>query len=588
MTSRQRTPATVAFLLVTTFLVRGGEGQGPLSEPPSSETGGVAITFADTPRSVVPMLVSPSECNVLVLCPDELFESLGPWIEYRYRQGFRILVQAPGNNAWRIKRQIRSVASGTRLTHIVLVGDTPDYSGRNRGRSVATDYVPAEIVSQYGSEPEIATDNGYADFDDDGLPDVAIGRLPADTPAQLDALIVKVIDYESAAPGVWQRQINLVAGTGGFGELTDGVIEKASRGMIAELIPDDYSVSLTWANWSSAYCPDPREFTKVTLDRLNEGCLFWVYMGHGQPTRLDYVRTPVGGYPMLSTSDIDRCQCQAGAPIALLLACYTGAFDLPGDSLGEQLVLQPGGPVAAVCSSRASMPWGMSTLSLGLIEEYFGGDRPTLGEMILVAKRRLAEDIAPDDSPLPRRQPLNALPAAGEVDMTMNMEFRHTIRLLGETFSPTGDKLAAEAREHVHLFHLLGDPLLHVQRPMRIELETIDDADATGKLLVRGKSPGTGKLLLELEYARDRMRFRSPRRDEFRDDPRSLAAYQEVYEQANRRTVTHVLLDVEAGDFEAELEVPAEARGRCVVKAFMASAPDRCALGASPVRIHRR
>ena len=74
------------------------------------------------------------------------------------------------------------------------------------------------------------------------------------------------------------------------------------------------------ANWSSAYCPDPREFIPTTLRRLNEGSLFWVYMGHGHPHRLDYVRTPIGGFPMFRDTDIAQVQCQEGQPIALMLA----------------------------------------------------------------------------------------------------------------------------------------------------------------------------------------------------------------------------------------------------------------------------
>ena len=540
--------------------------------------------------------VSETRCDTLVLCPEGLIPGLEPWLRHRQSQGYRIHVASPGKNAVHIRRQIRRIASRSDLQHVILVGDTPGLDGRNGSRSVATDYIAARVVSRFGSEPEIASDNGFADLDDDGLPDLTIGRLPVDTPAQLATLVSKIIRYESAPIGPWQRQINLVAGTGGFGDVSDGVIEKASRGMISELIPPEYAVSLTWANWSSAFCPDPREFADTTVERLNEGCLFWVYMGHGHPHRLDYVRTPAGGFPMFSQQDVERVQCRHGFPVALMLACYTGAFDLPNDCLSEQLVLQPGGPVAAVCSSRVSMPYGMSALSLGLIEEYFAGDRQTLGEMLLVAKRKLGQSqadsaAAEEPEPRPSAMALSSEQSFDEADSTRetpHQKYRRTIQVLGEVFSPRGIVLSEEAREHVHLFHLLGDPLLRMKRPETIELTVQQLESDPRRLVVHGQVPRSGQLLVELGYARDRYRSRPPRRQEFRRDARSLADYTRVYQQANERTVTRKLIEVQAGAFRTELELPEWARGRCVVRGFMAAGAERYALGSSRIHIQRR
>ena len=37
----------------------------------------------------------------------------------------------------------------------------------------------------------------------------------------------------------------------------------------------------------------------MAVERLNEGCLFWVYLGHGQRQNVDYVHVPQGYYPIL-------------------------------------------------------------------------------------------------------------------------------------------------------------------------------------------------------------------------------------------------------------------------------------------------
>ncbi len=96
--------------------------------------------------------------------------------------------------------------------------------------NVPTYFAPAKINTRWGSEPKIATDQWFADLDDDELPDVAIGRIPADSPAALSSFLDKVIRYEQSPPtGLWRRRINLVAGVGGFGVLADTVLETATR-----------------------------------------------------------------------------------------------------------------------------------------------------------------------------------------------------------------------------------------------------------------------------------------------------------------------------------------------------------------------
>lgn len=527
--------------------------------------------------------------DTLVVCPPALEEALQPWLDYRSAQGHGIRLVHPGRNAAAIKRQVREVASAHPVRFLVLVGDALDPNGINRQLATPTDYVPSTIVRHFGSEPEIATDNSYSDIDDDNVPDLAIGRLPAGSPEELASLIGKIIEYEREPSGIWQRQINFVAGTGGFGSVTDGVIEKASRGIISELIPCEYSISLTWGDWSSAYCPDPRKFSETTIDRLNDGCQFWVYMGHGRPEGLDYVRTPAGGYPMLRKDDMRHLQCMKGKPVALMLACYTGAFDHPEKCLAEELVQHPGGPIAVVCSSRVATPYGMSVFALGMMEGYFADNRTlTLGELVLNSKKRLFSS-GETKPPVPTRGLIVDEPVEPQSDLVKrHQEFRQLVRALGEAFSPTGPRLDEEASEHAHLFHLLGDPLLRMNRPESIPMQAEIDSEDGKTVVIRGTAPRSGKLVVELELARDRLPVRNVRREDFDTSPHSLEEYQKTYEQANSRLLASSLVQVEAGEFETRLELPQSARGRCLIRGtLMETDSGGVALGAASLQILR-
>ena len=187
--------------------------------------------------------------------------------------------------------------------------------------SVPTHQAIAKVNVRWGSEPEIATDNWYADLDDDQLPDVAIGRLTARSVEDLAAMVEKTLAYERIPrPGNWQRRVSIVAGAGGFGPVLDTVLELATKKFLTEGIPPEYTTSLTYGSWRSPYCPDPRMLNATTLARLNEGSLLWVYLGHGRPTRLEPMRLSGYIHHVLDTDDVVRLQRTGGPPIAVFLS----------------------------------------------------------------------------------------------------------------------------------------------------------------------------------------------------------------------------------------------------------------------------
>src|SRR5262249_50272186 len=148
-------------------------------------------------------------------------------------------------------------------------------------RLTPTFYVPSKVTRYWGDPADIASDNPYADLDGDGIPELAIGRLTARTPAELQVMLNKILAYEDSRDfGPWRTRINFVAGEGGFGSVVDGLIETAAQRLITTL-PATYEPTMTSACWRSNFCPGPSDFHSCCLNRLNEGCLFWVFMGHG-------------------------------------------------------------------------------------------------------------------------------------------------------------------------------------------------------------------------------------------------------------------------------------------------------------------
>ncbi|MFO0901823.1 MAG: C25 family cysteine peptidase [Pirellulales bacterium] len=530
----------------------------------------LAVVAAPPSSVSIPAGPSAEPADTVLVCPPVFLNEMKPWLAHRTQQGHVVHIVRGDQSATAIRDEIRAASraaqNGDGLRAILLIGDADPAAERDpqvRARCTPTHQAIAKVNVKWGSEPTIAADNWYADLDDDDLPDAAIGRLPVDSPAELRSIVRRILAYEKSTDfGLWRRKVNFVAGVGGFGLITDAVLETATKKFLTDGIPTAYSTTMTYGSWRSPYCPDPRRFQQATVARFNEGCLFFVYIGHGHPLQLDRVQLPNAAYPILSIRDVGLLQSQQQPPIAVMLACYTGAFDLTRDCLAEEMLRQEGGPIALLCGSRITMPYAMAVMSHGMLEEAFKQRRETLGEVLLHAKRRMMKD-EPEDG---HRQLVDALAAA---------------------LSPSPDLLVEERREHLHLFNLLGDPLLRLRHPAPIELEIATDVEAGQLVEVTAVCPIKGEATLELVCRRDRTKSPPPTRGPFEQASKNFEEFDATYQEANdHRWYVEKLSFDEPGAAKTEIRVPLDAHGPCHLKLHVRGA-DGDALGAANVFVRR-
>jgi hypothetical protein len=252
----------------------------------------------------------------------------------------------------------------------------------------------------------------------------------------------------------------------------------------------------------------------------------------------------------------------AGAPIALFLACYTGAFDEPQDCLAEEMLRSDGAPVAAVCGSRVTMPYAMTVMGGELMQECFVKRRKTIGEVILHAKRSLLDEqgTAPN---------------------------RPTLDVIASLVSPEGTTPADERAEHVLLFNLIGDPLLRVPHPAEARIEAPRFIAAGETLRIAGTCDVDGLCEVELVVRRDRLTFDAPTRDAYDESAASMARYAEFYRRANDPRLAFTSVHARDGKFSAEIDVPSDVDGPCNVRVFV-QGEQSAAIGASDLYIRRR
>jgi hypothetical protein len=405
------------------------------------------------------LLAAPAAApETLVVCPDEFRAALDPWEKHRREQGHELLIVPPAHGPEKLKATIGRISQSGRLKYLVLIGDVPGGPGHTPAGhryTVPTNYVAATVNTRWRSEPKIATDAPYADVNSDGLPDLAVGRIPADNADELAAVVRKILRYELLPSSPADRHLNVVAGVGGFGTVADALIEAAARQVILQTVPKGYDVQQTSASPTSPHCPPAGDFRPCVCRQLAAGGLAWIYLGHGLSAELDSVPASAGMEPILSVEDVPRLHCGSPSPLAVLIACYTGAFDAEDDCLAEELVLAEHGPIAAIAATRVTMPYGNTVLGYELLRACFN-DRPAdLGSVLRLAQCRTLQNPSADS-------------------------LRPSLDMLAVGLSPPPVDLGSERREHVSMYHLFGDPLLRLRVPPHKGPQT---AAATGTIV---------------------------------------------------------------------------------------------------------
>ena len=395
-------------------------------------------------------------------------------------------------------------------------------------------------------------------------PAIAVGRFPAATAAELEAMVAKTLAYERRSrPGPWQRRIHVVAGTASFGAAADALVDRAVRVVLDRAIPLPYSVTVTRGLTSSPYCYPPEEFERRVIELFGEGALFVTYLGHGKAREAYRVQGFASG-TMMDCGTMRRLRCpSARCPVAVFIACSMGRFDGRADGVAEAALKSPGGPVACVGSPRRNHVYGNAVFGLELARALFGGEEPTLGGCLRLAQRRL---VCPQ----------------GQGDL-----IRLTLEALALA-DPEGRvpraKHASLLTRHVYLYGLLGDPALRLARPaLRIHPLRAALAQDRSHWLVEGTVQGMarGTVLVSLEVPRAAIRARlepvSP------DDPAWRTAMKRNYAAANAKVVTQAQVTLGGGRFRAVLPAPQDPQPRAYIIKAIAWSDRRCALGAAPV-----
>ena len=272
--------------------------------------------------------------------------------------------------------------------YVLLVGSgTYDFTGVSS--ATKPNLIPPYMVDVDPWLGEVPADNRYVSIDgpDDFLPDMHIGRIPAQNPAQVTAAVDKTLAYEkTAAAGDWQKRVVYVSDE--CNNYADD-FQALSEDVRLNWLPASYDDRTVYYG-NPTLCPksnysDPALMTPAIKAEFNSSAFMVQWFGHGSYFRWGSTR-------MFSNQDVPALTANTVWPISFSYTCWTGFFinitksanygniDL---ALGEALVLNSlRGSVADLSPSGQHVGGALLALNQGITQAIFSQGFDRMGSAV--------------------------------------------------------------------------------------------------------------------------------------------------------------------------------------------------------------
>jgi hypothetical protein len=354
-----------------------------------------------TDWSPLATLAEPAGADYLALAPASLLPTLAPLLAFHEARGlttFAISTEAlydvygDGRMDPEALRTFVAHAYAVwtpRPRYLLLVGDGTWDPLDHLGTGSPT-LLPPYLAYVDPWLGEIPADNRYVAVDGaDLLPDLAVGRLPVNTPAELTAVIDKIIAYAAAPfPGDWNTRHLFVADdpdpAGNF---------PAEAEQVTALVPISHTITRLYCADDSTdptACANLPDVRAALLQDWNQGALVVNWVGHSAFQQWEHGR-------LFHTDDLPGLARAAHYPLVLSMSCFTGHFTHPDPnmtSMDEALLRLPqAGAIATFGNSGLGVGSSQTPLHRAFYLSALGVNPVPPGVAASVAKAAIAGDV---------------------------------------------------------------------------------------------------------------------------------------------------------------------------------------------------
>ena len=371
----------------------------PASEPSAS---GYAITVPEAPSSskaqrsllAIPRgqfeqpaglsLNQPSTLNVnsnaagfLIIAHKTFIPGLGPLVNKRQLEGLTPAVVdiedvydefgygTHGPQA--VKEFLRHAAThwSTAPRYVIFAGDA-SLDPRDYFNVGNFDFVPTKLLD--ATFNETASDDWLADFDNDGIADIPVGRLPLRSLADANLVISKIVNFTPVTP----QAALLIADDPGTPAVWDF---ETSTDAVQALLPPTMLVQRVNVRTDLATA------TADIITGFNQGRAVVNYSGHGNVDVWS-------GASIFTSANATALANGNKLPFVIVTDCLNGYYHDPTFlSLAEAFLKAPGGGAVAVfASSGLTTTFGQRQMELELYRQLYGSQPLPVGDAIRIAK----------------------------------------------------------------------------------------------------------------------------------------------------------------------------------------------------------
>jgi Peptidase family C25 len=353
-----------------------GGGTRTLLAVTNSQAGQVKQTAANIPSNLTK---TGQGADLLIITPRDFFSAVELLRTTRQGQGLSVMVvdiediydEFSFSN--KTPQALKDFLSYTHTSwkkkprYATLVGDA-SYDEKNYLGIGDFDLVPTKLIDT--TFMEASSDDWLADFDDDGVPELALGRLPMRTSEDTERLIAKILSYDDLSV---PDEMLLVA------DSNDGYDFAGASNQLHPLVSGDVRVVDVYRDQLTDAAAH-----QAVLDAIARGQRVVNYTGHGS------VNLWRGS--LLSNPDASGMENEF-LPVFLLMTCLNGYFNDPSlDCLGEAVLkTQHGGAAAVWASTGQTLPEGQWQMNQEVFRQIFTHSQMRMGDATRAAKQTITD-----------------------------------------------------------------------------------------------------------------------------------------------------------------------------------------------------
>jgi hypothetical protein len=359
---------------------------GPSRQMYATEGSNIAAPISVTPNDPELLGVPNQSANLVIIAHPSLMGAAQAWRNYRANQGVAAkLVDVTDifdefsygiSSSDAIEAFLNYAKNNWNVppSYVLLIGDA-SYDPKGYEGDGNSNLVPTRMVST--RYEETGSDEALADFNDDGLAEIPIGRIPSRTPEAVMAALSKTSTWEQGlGPNPLERGALFAYDQPvgyNFEAMSNRLKDKLPAGMpniemIKRGVPDDAAAQ------------------SAVLGAFNSGKYIANYSGHGNAGTWSDA-------PFFNKAQVENLTNASSPTLVTALTCWNAYFVHPSpesESLAEMMLHAPnGGAVAMWASSTLTTPDVQEVMALRFYEQISLGNITKLGDLIKDAKAQL-------------------------------------------------------------------------------------------------------------------------------------------------------------------------------------------------------